>query len=98
MSFALQIAGLLAVGFQFSCALPLEKNSISPQAYITSADGAYSLSAYTAPVMGPGSTTISSTWALSVDDTGSGHRQQITGFGGMISHHASLVVDILRLT
>ncbi len=51
--------------------------------WVTSSDGVYKLSSYTAPVKGLGSTSLSSTWALQVDDTSSGHKQSITGFGGI---------------
>ncbi len=53
----------------------------TPASFVTSSDGVYLLSSYTAPVKG-GTSSSTSTWALSVDDTSSGHKQSITGFGG----------------
>jgi hypothetical protein len=55
----------------------------SALSWVTSSDGVYKLSSYTAPVKGSGSTSLSSTWALQVDDTSSGYKQSITGFGGI---------------
>ena len=57
---------------------------ITPASFVTSSDGVYKLTSYTAPVKGGGSSSIPSTWALSVDDTASGHKQSITGFGGTL--------------
>ena len=56
--------------------------SSTASSWVTSSDGAYKLSSYTAPIKGSGSTSLSSTWALQIDDTSSGHKQSITGFGG----------------
>jgi hypothetical protein len=57
---------------------------ITPASFVTSSDGVYKLTSYTAPVKGGGSSSIPSTWALSIDDTISGHKQSITGFGGTL--------------
>ena len=50
--------------------------------WVTSSDGVYKLSSYAAPVKGTGSTSLSTTWALQIDDTSNGHKQSVTGFGG----------------
>ncbi|KAL1966116.1 hypothetical protein VTN77DRAFT_4864 [Rasamsonia byssochlamydoides] len=92
---ALQVAGLLAVGLPATWARPARRAVTSPECYITSADGAYNLSAYTAPVQGTGSTTITSTWKLSVDDTSTGHKQQITGFGAAVTDATVSVISAL---
>lgn len=54
----------------------------SPASWATSSDGVYKLSSFDAPVKGEGSPGSGSTWELQVDDTASGHKQSITGFGG----------------
>ncbi|KAH8819272.1 beta-1,6-glucanase Neg1 [Xylogone sp. PMI_703] len=57
----------------------------TPVAWATSSDGVYKLSSYTAPVQGNGNPGSSSTWKLSVDDTSSGHKQTIDGFGAAVT-------------
>jgi glucosylceramidase len=54
----------------------------SPASWATSSDGVYKLSSFDAPVKGAGDAGGASTWAIQVDDTSSGHKQSITGFGG----------------
>lgn len=54
----------------------------SPASWVTSSDGVYKLSSFDAPVKGAGNPGSGSTWELQVDDTSSGHKQSITGFGG----------------
>lgn len=84
MTVKASMLGLLAItASSFAWAI---KRQTSAESYVTSSDGKYSLSSYTAPVSGAGSTTISSTWKLTVDDTSSGYKQSITGFGGMVSN------------
>lgn len=61
----------------------------TPAAWATSSDQVYKLSSYTAPIKG-GSSSGSSTWSLQVDDTSSGHKQTIDGFGGQSKNHADL--------
>ncbi|KAJ8130326.1 hypothetical protein O1611_g3304 [Lasiodiplodia mahajangana] len=59
---------------------PLQSRLAGPVAYVTTSDLSHKLSAAAAPVRGPG-TGGSSTWDLSIDDTASGHKQTIIGFG-----------------
>jgi hypothetical protein len=54
------------------------------ESHVTSSDKAYNLTKFTAPVPGAGKTAA--TWHLTVDDTFRGHKQSITGFGGMAFH------------
>ena len=68
-----------------TCITPLVA-AVSPRAIVSSNDGQYKLSNYTAPTRGAGNAgNISSTWSLSIDDTASGHRQQLTGFGAAVT-------------
>lgn len=76
---AVLVANLLAFVFS-SGALGVS----SPVAWVTSSDGVYQLSSYTAPALGSGSLESGSTEAFQVDDTSSGHKQSITGFGGTL--------------
>lgn len=84
----LKLASLVAVGFPAgSLGRSIPKRTVSSaQSWVSSNDGTYQLSNYTAPTQGDGSGSgISSTWTLAVDDTSSGHKQTIDGFGGMSS-------------
>lgn len=77
------IAGQVLV----SQALPgLSRRATTPAAFASSSDGKYQLSSYTAPVQGPGDPgSITSTWSLTVDDTSTGHKQTVNGFGAAIT-------------
>ncbi|OBT84343.1 hypothetical protein VE02_07266 [Pseudogymnoascus sp. 03VT05] len=57
----------------------------SPASWATSSDGVYKLSSFEAPVKGAGNPGSGSTWELQVDDTSSGHKQSITGFGAAVT-------------
>lgn len=63
----------------------IHKRVTTPAAYCSNSDGSYALSSITAPVQGSGSPGSESTWALSIDDTSSGHKQTITGFGAAVT-------------
>jgi hypothetical protein len=52
--------------------------------FATSSDGLYNVTEYDPPELGSHDSSIAQTWELSVDDTPSGHKQSITGFGGML--------------
>ncbi|RFU32833.1 hypothetical protein B7463_g3482, partial [Scytalidium lignicola] len=67
----------------------------TPVAWATSSDGVYKLSSYTAPVKGNGSPGSSSTWSLQVDDTSSGHKQTIDGFGAAVTDATVSVFNAL---
>ncbi len=56
-----------------------------PKAYASTADGKYKIGAYSPPVFGPGHPGSSSTWSLSIDDTPSGYKQKVTGFGAAVT-------------
>lgn len=63
----------------------IKDRATSPQAFASSSDGSLKLSAYNAPVRGNGSPNGASTWQLSIDDTSSGHKQTIDGFGAAVT-------------
>lgn len=57
----------------------------SAQAFCSSADGTYKLSQVDAPVSGNGDAGGMSTWDLTIQDTDSGRKQQIKGFGAAVT-------------
>lgn len=65
---------------------PLLKRD-SAQSYASNKDGSLKLSLYPAPTLNGGTqpSSVTSTWALTVDDTPSGHKQSVTGFGAAIT-------------
>ena len=56
-----------------------------PKAYASTADGVYKISPYNAPVPGTGKPGTNQTWTLSIDDTPSGYKQKVTGFGAALT-------------
>lgn len=82
----LKLASLVTIGLPASSlGRSHPKRAVSSaQAWVSSNDGTYQLANYTAPTLGDGSgSSISSAWSLAVDDTLTGHKQTIDGFGGM---------------
>jgi O-glycosyl hydrolase len=84
-SILVSLAGSVALGV----ALPAE-HAFSPRqagatAYASNSDGSLKLSSVPAPVQGAGSPGSESTWKLSIDDTSSGYKQKITGFGAAVT-------------
>ncbi|EFX00566.1 O-glycosyl hydrolase [Grosmannia clavigera kw1407] len=69
-----------------------------PEAFCTSEDGQYKLSALTVPVLNDTSEQFGadSTWSLSVDDTSSGYKQRITGFGAAVTDATVAVFGALN--
>lgn len=65
-------------------AMPLEERA-NAQAICSNSDGTYQLSSIAAPVQGAGNANGGSTWKLSIDDTSSGYKQSITGFGAAVT-------------
>ncbi|OIW31660.1 glycoside hydrolase family 30 protein [Coniochaeta ligniaria NRRL 30616] len=63
----------------------IKDRATTPQAFASSSDGSLKLSAYNAPVKGSGSPNGASTWALNIDDTSSGHKQTVDGFGAAVT-------------
>ncbi|KAJ5197824.1 Endo-1-6-beta-D-glucanase neg1 [Penicillium cinerascens] len=68
-----------------SSASPAEKRANSASAYSSNSAGNYKLSSVAAPVQGSGSPGSESTWKLSIDDTSSGYKQTIVGFGAAVT-------------
>ena len=62
-----------------------EKRAASASAYCSNSGGNYKLSSIAAPVQGSGNPGSESTWKLSIDDTSSGHKQTIVGFGAAVT-------------
>ncbi|PYI24016.1 putative beta-1,6-glucanase [Aspergillus japonicus CBS 114.51] len=75
------LAGFIAVGH----AAVSGKRATEAAAYSSNSAGNYKLSSIAAPVQGNGSPGSASTWKLTVDDTASGHRQTINGFGAAVT-------------
>ncbi|OOF90360.1 glycoside hydrolase family 30 protein [Aspergillus carbonarius ITEM 5010] len=80
ITFLWAVTGLAAVGH----ASP-GKRATDATAYCSNSAGNYKLSSITAPVQGSGSPGSESTWKLTIDDTSSGHKQSITGFGAAVT-------------
>jgi glucosylceramidase len=62
-----------------------EARQSGASAYCSNSDGTYKLSSITPPVQGSGNPGSASTWKLTIDDTSSGHKQSITGFGAAVT-------------
>lgn len=71
------------------------KSRASAKAYVSSSDRKYNLSPWDAPVSGPGTPGSASTWKLSVDDTTSGHKQIVTGFGAAVTDATVTAINSL---
>lgn len=75
------LLGLAAV----SQASPAEKRAGTASAFSSNSAGNYKLSSIATPVQGAGSPGSESTWKLTIDDTSSGHKQTIVGFGAAVT-------------
>ncbi|KAI1775923.1 glycoside hydrolase family 30 protein [Hypoxylon cercidicola] len=67
----------------------------SAQAFASTSDLAYKLSAVDAPVSGAGNPGSASQWSLRIDDTTAGYKQTITGFGGSVTDATVTVINAL---
>ncbi len=74
---------------------PVALAATTPAAFASSSDGTYKLSSFAAPVRGAGSPGSNSTWKLSIDDTASGHKQTIRGFGAAVTDSTVTVFNKL---
>lgn len=63
----------------------LALSSALPSAFASNSGGNLKLSSIAAPVQGAGSPGSGSTWNLNIDDTSSGYKQKITGFGAAVT-------------
>ena len=73
----------------------IKDRATTPQSFASSSDGSLKLSAYNAPVKGSGSSNGASTWSLSIDDTSSGHKQTVEGFGAAVTDSTVTVFNQL---
>jgi glucan endo-1,6-beta-glucosidase len=78
------LAALVSHASPISAAANMARQS-SASAYCSNSDGTYQLSSIAAPVQGSGTPGSESTWQLSIDDTSSGYKQSITGFGAAVT-------------
>jgi O-glycosyl hydrolase len=80
---------VLAGHAALSAAMPSDKAVLKARAGATSTtssyDGNTKLQANAAPVQGAGNANGESPWSLSIDDTSSGYKQKITGFGAAVT-------------
>jgi O-glycosyl hydrolase len=71
------------------------KAQYGAQSFCSSSDGKYKLSSFDIPILGKGSPGSMSTWKLTVDDTSSGHKQKILGFGAAVTDSTVTVFNVL---
>lgn len=88
------IAAFAILAISASSASPVEPRGTA-SSYCSSSDSTYALSPFTAPVSGTGNANGMSTWTLSVDDTSSGYKQKITGFGAAVTDATVAVFNSL---
>lgn len=79
------VMALLAVNVDAASMVPNLASSTAAEAYCSSSDSIYRLSRFDSPVQGTGASNGMSMWQLSVDDTPSGYKQKITGFGAAVT-------------
>lgn len=84
-SFAMVYAAWTLLSFAALSYAAAHKRAGSASAYSSNSAGNYKLSPIAAPVQGSGSPGSESTWKLSIDDTSSGHKQTIVGFGAAVT-------------
>lgn len=78
-----QLTVLLAA--PLALANTIKDRATNSQSFASSSDGTLKLSAYNAPVRGTGSANGAGAWDLSIDDTSSGHKQTVEGFGAAVT-------------
>lgn len=85
------IAGLVA---QASTSPTIRARQSSAQAFASNENLSLRLSEVDAPIQGPGSPS-GATWDLTINDSSSGHKQTITGFGGTVTDATVTVINSL---
>jgi glucosylceramidase len=75
-------------------AVPLEERA-SASAYCTNDNLQYKNTEIQAPIQGKGYANGGSTWSLSIDDTPSGYKQIVEGFGGCVTDATVTVFNTL---
>lgn len=59
--------------------------AVTPASFVSSLDNSLQLTQYIAPVLGAGNASAySSSWGLTVDDTPTGYKQTMDGFGAAV--------------
>jgi len=91
------VAAVALAGFaaSVSAAPGLKGRAADAQAFCSSQDGTYKLSPFSAPVQGPGTPGNTGTWKLDIDDTPSGYKQKVTGFGAAVTDATVSVFNAL---
>lgn len=75
--------------------LSVEADQAAAQAYTSTSDLKYKLGAIDPPISGTGNPGDASTWSLSIDDTETGYKQKISGFGGSVTDATVTVINAL---
>lgn len=83
-SLLIYLASHVALGVALPAGITFSRQA-GATAYASNSDGSLQLSSVAAPVQGAGSPGSESTWNLSIDDTSSGYKQKITGFGAAVT-------------
>ncbi|KAH8836577.1 hypothetical protein MCOR12_006725 [Pyricularia oryzae] len=65
------------------------------QAFASSADGKLKFTKIDAPVLGPGNPGSGATWNLTMDDSTTGAKQTVTGFGGSVTDATVVAYNML---
>lgn len=76
---------ILAGEAVYASTVPNLHARVAAAAYCSSSDSAYKLTQFDTPVSGTGTPNGMSTWQLTVDDTSSGYKQKVTGFGASVT-------------
>ena len=86
----------LAIGHAVAISLDaaaLVPRASAPAAFASSSDETLKLGTWTAPISGAGKPGSMSTWSLTVDDTATGHKQPVLGFGACITDATTSVLS-----
>ncbi|KAI5919573.1 putative beta-1,6-glucanase Neg1 [Camillea tinctor] len=85
----------LMAGQALSARSNLKARRTIEQAFASSSDLTYKLTEIDPPVVGTGTPSGGSTWNLAIDDTPSGYKQVIDGFGGTVTDATVAVINEL---
>ena len=84
-SILVPLVGQATLGFALPSERTVNPRQSSATAYASNSDNSLQLSSVTAPVQGTGDANGASTWNLTIDDTSSGYKQTIVGFGAAVT-------------
>ncbi|KAF2672534.1 glycoside hydrolase family 30 protein [Microthyrium microscopicum] len=85
----------LVIDISVAVAGPVADTYIQAAAFCSSSDAKYKLSQFDPPVKGSGTPNGMSLWQLQVDDTTSGYKQKVTGFGAAVTDATVAVLNRL---